>query len=386
MNLKDVQEIYGAGLISDDQRQKIIDHFHLDHPHNRFLVILLAIGGALVLTGIILVISANWDAIPGLAKIAVGALLMAGAHRVGWHFRGTNQTYPRLGGVFHFLGAGLFLANIALVGQVYHLSSRPPNAVLLWLAGIIPLVWILRSVSIHVLTLGGLLVWLAMEINAPGGWLHFASHASQLGIFTGVGALLYGCGLALKRATYQPLALPTQLFGMLTLHFSLWPVIVAGSDLASGPALACMAAPALVGLALIATETRRIPELTAQWRNTWLAVITGWLVIAALWMFLDFHSETFILLGHMSVGQAFAAILLVAGSLVQMRIAEELRAPWLVNIAILTTGYAIVVTFGMLIGSMMNTGLIFLVGGAGILGLGFLLEKKRRAVIERMKA
>src|ERR1051325_3966460 len=194
MNLKDVQQIYDAGLISDDQRHRIIDHFRLDHPHNRFLAIQLTIGGALVLTGIILVISANWDAIPGLAKISGGALLMAAAHRVGWKFGGTNQTYPRLAEVFHFVGAGLFLANIALVGQVYHLSSRAPNAVLFWLIGIIPLVWILRSLSIHVLRLAGFLVWLGIEINAHDGWLHFASHASQLGIFAGIGALLYGCG------------------------------------------------------------------------------------------------------------------------------------------------------------------------------------------------
>jgi len=39
----------------------------------------------------------------------------------------------------------MFLANIALVGQIYHLSSRPPNAILLWLGGIIALPWILRS-------------------------------------------------------------------------------------------------------------------------------------------------------------------------------------------------------------------------------------------------
>lgn len=385
MNAKDVERISAAGLISEEQRQRISEHFQLGHARNRFMAILLTIGGALVLTGIILVISANWDAIPGLVKIAVGALLMAGAHRAGWNFGGTKQIYPLLAEVFHFVGAGLFLANIALVGQVYQLSARAPNAVLFWLGGIIPLVWILRSLSIHVLTLGGFLVWIGMEINAQDGWLHFASHASQLGIFAGVGTLLYGWGLALKRTSHRSLALPTQVFGMVTLHLSLWPMIVAGSDIASGASMISMAVPALVGLGLIASETRRMSELSAQWRNSWLAVLTGWLVIAAVWMFLDFDSRNYRFFGHMSFGQAIAAIMLVAGSLVQMRLAEELREPWLVNVGVVTTGYAIITTFGMLVGSMMNTGLIFLVGGAGILGLGFLLEKKRRAAIQRMK-
>jgi uncharacterized membrane protein len=380
MKTKEVQEIFAAGLISAEQRDRIVEHFRLDHPHNRFLSVLLALGGVLVLTGIILVISANWALIPGIVKIAVGALLMTGAHFGGWKLRGQ---YPKAGAALHFVGAGLFLANIALVGQVYHLSARSPNALLFWLVGIVPLVWILRSVSIHVLALIGFVVWLGMEINASDGYLHFASHVSQFGIYAGVGLLFYGLGLALKRTPFATLAPATERIGMLMFHFGLWPTVVNGAEISGPGTLMLTVGPAILGLGLVAMETRRMDELSAQWRNTWLAVLAGWIVIAALWMTIDLHN--WVVFG-MGIEQAMAAILLVAGCIAQMRVAEELRAPWMVNLAIVTTGYCIIATFGLLIGSMMNTGLIFLVGGVGILGLGFLLEKKRRAVIQRMHA
>lgn len=383
MNLKDAQQIREAGLISDEQLQQIIGHFQLEHPRNRFLKILVGIGGVLILTGIILVISANWAAIPGLVKIAAGIALMIGAHFAGWKLSATRE-YSKHAEIAHFVGAGLFLANIALVGQVYHLSSRTPNALLIWLIGIIPLVFILRSVAVHVLALGGLFVWLGMEMNANDGWFQFARRSGELGVYAGVGLLLCGCGLTLKRTSFSKLALPTELIGMLALHLGLWP-LVAGFYKISGSTHILMLAPAIAGLALAAAHLRHNSDLPAQWRNLWLAVLAGWIALPAVWRFFDFGNYNNFF-GDMTAAQAITSIGLVAGCIVQMRVAEDLRAPWMVNLAIVTIGYCIIVTFGLLIGSMMNTGLIFLVGGIGILGLGFWLEKKRRAVILRMKA
>lgn len=380
MKRNDVQKLCADGFISEDQQRRIIEHYKLGQPQNRFLAIMLTIGGSLVLTGIVLVISANWHAIPGLIKVLGGVLLMISSHLAAWRL---GQKSPRSSEVFHFVGAGMFLANIALVGQVYHLSARAPSAMLLWLLGIVPLIFILRSLAIHVLALAGLFVWLCMEINAKDGYLHFASNITQFSFYAAVGLLLYGVGLRLKRTAFPTLAAPTQIVGMIAVHLGLWPMLINGTELSAPSTLLLMGAPATIGVALIASELRVNAGLSAQWRYTWLAVIVAWVLCAAAWMTLDFNDR---ILGNMGIVSAIASILLIAGSIVQMRVAEELREPWLVNLAIITTGYSIIVTFGLLIGSMMNTGLIFLVGGAGILGLGFWLEKKRRAVIQRIHA
>ena len=77
----------------------------------------------------------------------------------------------------------------------------------------------------------------------------------------------------------------------------------------------------------------------------------------------DFHEAAFapvlmaVALERIQAGRlrtaliALAALLLMAGCIVQMRVAEELRSPWMVNLAIVTMGYCIITTFGLLIGS-----------------------------------
>jgi uncharacterized membrane protein len=70
---------------------------------------------------------------------------MLGAHGGGWYLREVNGQYRKNGEALHLVGSGLFLGNIALIGQMYHLSARPPNAFLLWWAGIAALPWLLRS-------------------------------------------------------------------------------------------------------------------------------------------------------------------------------------------------------------------------------------------------
>ncbi len=145
MRIHDIEVIQQAGLISAEQRQKIIDHFRLEDGNSRFLAIIGWIGAVLVTGGIMLLISANWERIPGGVKIAIGLLLMLAVHGLGYLLKEVRQSHPKTGEALHLVGSGLFLGNIALLGQVYNLSSRPPNAILLWWLGIAALPWLLRS-------------------------------------------------------------------------------------------------------------------------------------------------------------------------------------------------------------------------------------------------
>src|ERR1039457_3651533 len=146
MKTTDIQKLHEAGLITAEQRDKIIAHLGLKDEGSKFLVIISFIGAVMIAAGIVLLISAHWDEIPRGVKIAVGLALMLGAHGGGWWLRGGGDasspensatgasqprgSYPKTGEALHFAGSLLFLANIALVGQIYHLSSRPGNAFL----------------------------------------------------------------------------------------------------------------------------------------------------------------------------------------------------------------------------------------------------------------
>jgi uncharacterized membrane protein len=131
MKHSDIEKIHEAGLITAEQRDKIIAHFGIKEEGGKFLAIVSMIGAVLITAGIILLISANWNEIPRGVKIALGVTLMLGAHGAGWWLREVHGVYRKSGEALYLVGAGLFLANIALLGQIYNLSSRLPNAFLL---------------------------------------------------------------------------------------------------------------------------------------------------------------------------------------------------------------------------------------------------------------
>jgi len=192
MTHADIEKLHEAGLITEEQRQKIIEHFQLKGDGgNKFLAIVSIVGAVLITAGIILLISAHWNEIPRGVKIAAGIALMLGAHAGGWWVRGSGTgilpvrfsadgspvpqkltgkmpvplsgKYRKTGEALHLIGSGLFLANIALIGQIYNIVSRPPNAFLLWWLGIAALPWLLRSKAQHVLLLLAFGIWFGLE-------------------------------------------------------------------------------------------------------------------------------------------------------------------------------------------------------------------------------
>jgi hypothetical protein len=62
-----------------------------------------------------------------------------------------------------------------------------------------------------------------------------------------------------------------------------------------------------------------------------------------------------------------------------------LRSRFLVNTATATIAVIIGTAYVKLFGSMAQTGLVFLVGGVILIGLGFYLEKQRRALVKQIR-
>src|SRR5438552_8276190 len=120
------------------------------------------LGAAVTMLGVILLIAANWQHIGAGVKILGFLLLLGGAHGAALWIQWTGRPYPRFAEALHFLGAGLFVGGLALVGQIYHLPANPPRAMLVWLVAIAPLAVLLRSPAICGLAI--LAAWL---------WSHF---------------------------------------------------------------------------------------------------------------------------------------------------------------------------------------------------------------------
>jgi len=152
-----------AGLIDQATRARI-EAF--EHGQRRPIVLyaLAVLGAGTVALGIVSIIAANWDAIPGTVKLACDLLLgaaLAAATYVGAS-RERTLTTEILATIFY----GFTLASLALVGQVYQLDTPTYQALLIWSAATLPLVLLGRSRYLAALALAGLVTTHAVSLEA----------------------------------------------------------------------------------------------------------------------------------------------------------------------------------------------------------------------------
>lgn len=376
MKYNDITRLHEAGLITAEQRQNIIAHYDLKEEGGRFLAIVSMIGAVLITAGIVLLISANWNEIPRSVKIAAGVALMLGAHAAGWWLRAGRGDYRKTGEALHVIGAGLFLGNIALLGQIYHLVSRPPNAILLWWAGIAALPWILRSKALHILSLLAFGLWFGLEVNERG-WLFFGNDENQILLYALLGLIYLGAGYVLRGTRYAEFAGPTEKLGLLGLLCFTYPLTWDVFGRRHGEVTAaewllltmCVAALGLIGFGV-----SRLRGLTRQWRGAWflaLVSLVAMLVGTYYWQ---------------GVGTEWiAALVLFVFCLLQIQMGLQERAPFMVNLGIAFIALDIIATYIRLIGSMGRTGVMFLISGVFLIVFGIYLEKKRRRLMAQIK-
>ncbi|NJM55816.1 MAG: DUF2157 domain-containing protein [Verrucomicrobiae bacterium] len=288
MKTTDIHRIRDAGLITEQQAAAIIEHFRLDQQVNKLMVILGAIGAVLVGAGVILLLAANWADIPRGVKLASALALLVGAHFAGWWLsRGGN--HPVVAQAMHLIGSILFLANIALIGQVYHLSSRPANAILLWLVGIAGLPWLLRSRAQQVLTLFAFGLWFGMALPEARGWVPANDDRQLFVVYALLGAVVCGWGAWLTRTRFAELGPITEKLGLIAMHVCLFPLTLGfyyEDEPISGTQLILPGVFTVVAFGIFLLEgarSRLIPD--AQWRMVWAGSLCGVAVLAWIALF-----------------------------------------------------------------------------------------------------
>jgi uncharacterized membrane protein len=87
------------------------------------------VGGLLIAAAFLAFVAANWSAIPRVGRLAMLLVGIAGAYGIGAAFAHKNR--PHLADAAVGVGAIVFGASIALVGQMYHLAGDFAAALLL---------------------------------------------------------------------------------------------------------------------------------------------------------------------------------------------------------------------------------------------------------------
>ncbi|MGO9480028.1 MAG: DUF2157 domain-containing protein [Limisphaerales bacterium] len=392
MKYSDVQKLHEAGFITEGQRQNIIGHFQLkEDGGGKFLAIVSVIGAVLITAGIALLIAAHWNEIPRGMKITAGLMLMLGFHAGGWWLREVQGKYRKTGEALHLIGSCLFLANIALVGQIYNIVSRPPDAFLLWWIGIAALPWLLRSKAQHVLLLIAFGIWFGFEVNERGGLMYCDSDRQVL-LYALLGLVYLGAGYCLRAAKFSEIAGVTEKLGLLAFLVFTYPLTWKEFFGWDNPEIRQWLFPALSLFALLplAAGIRNLRALTSQWRWTWFAALLGMMVFMATVWFGCWQLDRDGGSRHFFWGESWSylggTLALFVFCLLQIQIGIQERSAFLVNLGIVFVALDIIAAYCDLFGSMARTGVMFLISGIFLIVFGVYLEKKRRTLMKQIKS
>jgi uncharacterized membrane protein len=391
MKYSDIVKLHESGLISGEQKELILQRFQIKEEGGKFLAIISFVGAVLIATGIILLMAANWEEIPSGIKIGLGLLLMLGAHAGGYYLRDVQGEYRKTGEALHLAGSGLFLGNIALIGQIYHLSSRMPNAFLLWWAGIAALPWLLRSKAQHILSLCAFVLWFGMETNQPGSWLYFSRDERQILLYALLGLVFLGIGYCLRRnASWIDFAPASEHLGLLLFQLFLYPLtwkfFYSNHEKLAATQICVFLGLSGVAMTLIALGLKEETRLTRQWRWTWGLALLGGIGLMAGELFMDW-----LWIGDNAWDRGtgynwIATITIFVICLLQIQVGIQMRSAFLLNVGVVFLALNVVTSYIVLIGSMAQTGLMFLISGAFLIAFGIYLEKKRRKLMQRIKS
>ena len=332
-----------AGKLSRDVDQNAGNRFNLG-------TVLGMMAAALFAAALLLIVAANWEAIPRLARVGVLFVIIAGGYIGGAVLEKNGR-----GGFAEALwlvAATAFGATIALIGQMYHLAGDEKQAVLVWCIGTALAAAALRSGA---LTVGAVLLagaWMLM--NAMAHWSFRALPMAYLPLAGALFALSFWTRSAPARHLIM-LSLPV--FG--ALHFA------RDGQVFQAPLVMAVGGAALFALGQWMPEAaRRHAGLGSGLSLHALILFLAGIGIAQ-WTLIDEPEFLFVSI------VAFAGI--VAALLLAGRESSVLR--WFAYVAfIFQLGFIYVV----MLGTMLDTAGFFIVGGLVLSALAWLIARIER--------
>ncbi|MBQ9759259.1 MAG: DUF2157 domain-containing protein [Opitutales bacterium] len=380
MKYSDAEKLLELGLISREQRDAIVEQLKLSPAASRnyLLIAFSCLGGVLVLAGIILLISANWAEIPPLAKQISAAALMLAFWIFGLRFvcRKENPR-PILGESLCFVGAGLWLGNIALYGQIYQISSEPSKAIGAWVLGIFLLPWLVRLRGVFLMSLVAAFIWLCCKAEEVPNDIDEVFYFHFLAFFAAVSAL--GIFLSnLKNETrervrgYGPLAAWTAFPALVLLAQPLCYVRLFDYD---GKVLLVPA-----GLLLIASLLFSFRKKLGALGNV-AAILLGAFPLVPLGLgYLDSATQTPADVIHaLMIGTLF-----VCGN-AAMVLGAKVTKKFYVNLGAMMIFLSAIALALEVVGSLTSSGLALIAAGVFLIIVGYVLERQRRKITAKIK-
>ncbi len=396
---REIEAWVREGLVTPAQGERIAARYPVAGAPSRLIAIITLIGGALIASGLGLVIAHNWERLSDWTKIGGLLVLLAGFYAGGFELR--ERGFARAGDALLMTGAALFLCGIALVAQVFHLNSRPPNGVLLWIAGILPVAYLLRSGPVLFLAVTGALVWIGMEAASPDSLLYmggservfgaidpFSNWVGWMALAVAIGTALVAAGV-LHQGRYGKFERVFDFLGLLLFGGGLYFLTFLRHNGGTPEHwIGFPVAPPLLfgalGGVLTALAWKNDPTAPPRTRAFHAGTLLGGIIMAlAATLAGSFGARGVVFDEAYSF---LCAVFLLAGSISFIAAGVGWDRPRWVNLGLCFVGLNIVSRYFDLVGTMLEGGMLFITGGALILFIGVVLEKQRRRLMRQMAA
>lgn len=158
---RDLARWVERGLISAELSQTLAADIDASERRSLSFGSVLAMMAALLVGAAILVlVAANWEAIPRIVRVLALFAAIAVGYVGGALLK--NRDHAAIGEALYIVGAATFGASLALVGQMYHMAGDEVSAIITWSVGTAIAAALLRSASLNIAAIGIALAWLVL--------------------------------------------------------------------------------------------------------------------------------------------------------------------------------------------------------------------------------
>jgi uncharacterized membrane protein len=357
------------GLVTAEQAERI----RARHPaggdeqrHHRLSRPFAVLGGLLMSVGLILFFSSNWRAIPDAAKLIIIFGSMLGAYAVACRKQFGPTPMPGLASGLFLAGAVAYGAGIYLVAQIYNLHADWRFGLLLWGLGALPLAYAVKSRPVLWLACGTILTWLIIEFRFPETFFlcQFAGAILMLVALHHPGSDTLGR----FRRIYFSLGIGFIMSSLLAMGFEDFELGFQPGN--TGQNFLQFAWTLVLVYAALQVAALAAPRVRREKADRWLTWTLPALIIPGL-LALAEHSS--------SLAFAIGVNLLMAVACVGlMFFAVAVRTKVYLNLAIVFFLTLVTVRYFDTAWEYLPRSLFFVLGGVLLLGIGYVLERKRR--------
>ena len=374
------------GIITEEQARKMladVAESKKEQSSNKLITFISTIGAISLGIGAILFVASNWQVMPNIIKVLFLLGITLGVYYIGYIFKYQKQNLPKVGVALIFLGALLFGSTVFLVAQIYHINANSHTLILIWLLGILPLVYALKTIPIAALSSLLFYVWMALFVFRNFSFTEACGVFFYLPVLYLIGGILqFGIGglhylsedfKAIAR-TYRIAGIKISMLALFLLTFRFFSGSYNGFNIRAGIEVSKQFSTGLIIFAILALAITVINRLLNPSKSDTLKLESGASLVLLVMAMIFFYvpptiSNIYPFLFNLILTAAIFILIFVGYR------REDIR---LVNVGIFYLEAFIVVRYFDYFWKLLPRAMFFMVGGIILILGGIFLEKKRR--------